>query len=141
MSPRPATTMFIWDDISMPSPQTLSTVLSSALGVLCIASALPFVGIPFPTQSWADYYEAKNQWNSELSGGRLTLKQAGYLGAAVRIVVGAGCIYPPTREVVLVLNGLVVIRGTMLAWRDGRPMWPQWGMLSAVVVCLVLGRL
>ncbi|KAF7325044.1 Major facilitator superfamily transporter [Mycena kentingensis (nom. inval.)] len=123
------------------APRTLSTAVSSTFGALCITSALPFIGIPFPSQSWADYYADKNKWLAELSSGRLTPAQAGYAGALLRVGVGACCIYPPTREAALLLNGAVVCRGTVLAYRDERPMRPQWTMLSAIALCLVLGRL
>ncbi|KAK9416059.1 putative Major facilitator superfamily transporter [Seiridium unicorne] len=119
----------------------VSAVVSTTFGVLCITSALPFVGIPFPSRAWATYYADKNKWLAELSGGRLTPDQAGYTSAALRIAVGACCIYPPTREAALLVNGAIVCRGTMLAYRDGRPMRPQWTMLSAIALCLVLGRL
>jgi hypothetical protein len=119
----------------MPS---LSDLPSLTFGALCIVSALPFVGIPFPTRSWATYYAEKNRWMSQLSGGRLTPGQAGVAGALLRLTVGSACIYPATRLAALLANGAIVSRGTVLALRDGRPMGPQWRMLGAVGVCLVL---
>jgi hypothetical protein len=126
---------------NMRLPALLSNLTAGSFGILCIASALPFVGVPFPTRAWSDYYADKNRWLSQLSGQRLSPAQAGYAGAALRLVSGACCIYPPTREAMLLIYAAIVCRGTMLASRDGRPMAPQWGMLSATVVCLVLGRL
>lgn len=120
---------------------TLSDLTSTTFGSLCITSALPFIGIPFPSKAWATYYADKNRWLSQLSGGHLGPKGAGYAGALLRVVVGAGCIYEPTRLAALLLNGAVVSRGTMVAYRDGRPMRPQWTMLGAVGLCLVLERL
>ncbi|KAI1775307.1 hypothetical protein F4818DRAFT_416241 [Hypoxylon cercidicola] len=116
----------------------LSDVVSITFGGLCIASALPFVGIPFPTRAWATYYADKNIWLSKLSGGRLTPNQAGYASALLRISVGSCCIYQPTRVAALLVNGAVVVRGTMVAHRDGRPMRPQWNMLGAIGLCLLL---
>lgn len=116
-------------------------VASKAFGVLCITSAFPFVGIPIPTRSWATYYAGKNEWLSQLSGRRLNPTQAGYAGALLRIVVGACFLSPTTREAALLFNGAVVCCGTVLAYRDGRPMRPQWTMLGAITLCLVLGRL
>lgn len=126
---------------TMAWTKTLSTVASTTFGALCITSALPFVGIPVPSRAWVTYYADKNIWLSKLSGELLTPTQAGYASAVLRLAVGAGCIYPPTREAALLLNGAVVCRGTMLAYRDGRPMRPQWTMLGAITLCLVLGRL
>jgi hypothetical protein len=125
----------------MATLKNLSNAVSTTFGLLCITSALPFVGIPVPSRSWVTYYADKNKWLSQLSGGRLSPQQAGYAGAVLRLTVGFCCIHPATREAALVLNGLVVCRGTMLAYRDGRPMRPQWTMLGAVALCLVLGRL
>ncbi|XXG99306.1 hypothetical protein Hte_005643 [Hypoxylon texense] len=116
----------------------LSDVVSTTFGGLCIASALPFVGIPFPTRAWAAYYADKNRWLSQLSGGRLTPKQAGYASALLRIGVGSCCVYQPTRVAALLVNGAVVSRGTVVAYRDGRPMRPQWTMLGAIGLCLLL---
>ncbi|KAI1404947.1 hypothetical protein F4819DRAFT_446038 [Hypoxylon fuscum] len=78
---------------------------------------------------------------SQLSGGRLTPKQAGFAGALLRVAVGSCCIYPPTRVAALLVNGAVVSHGTMIAYRDGRPMAPQWTMLGAIGLCLVLEEL
>ncbi|KAI1765516.1 hypothetical protein GGR53DRAFT_489995 [Hypoxylon sp. FL1150] len=114
---------------------------SITFGSLCIASALPFVGIPFPSRTWATYYADKNRWLSQLSGGRLAPDQAGYAGALLRIAVGSCCIYQPTRVAALLINGAVVSRGTMVAYRDGRPMRPQWTMLSTIGLCLLLEML
>ncbi|KAH6658761.1 hypothetical protein BKA67DRAFT_558981 [Truncatella angustata] len=125
----------------MATFRNLPNVVSTAFGLLCITSAIPFIGIPVPTKSWVIYYAEKNKWLSELSGRRLSPKQAGYAGALLRVTVGICCMHPVTREAALVLNGVVVSRGTVLAHRDGRPMSPQWIMLSAIALCLVLGRL
>ncbi|KAI1386459.1 uncharacterized protein F4822DRAFT_431330 [Hypoxylon trugodes] len=121
--------------------QPYSDITSVAFGVLCIASALPFVGVPFPSRAWSTYYADKNRWMSQLSGGRLTPKQAGYAGASLRVAVGSCCIYQPTRVAALLVNGAVVVRGTMVAYRDKRPMRPQWTMLSAIGLCLLLEKL
>ncbi|KAJ7042814.1 hypothetical protein C8F04DRAFT_1175919 [Mycena alexandri] len=120
---------------------TASDIASTTFGALCIASALPFVGVPFPTRGWATYYADKNLYLSQLSGGRLTPRAAGWASAALRIAVGSAAIYPPTREASLIANTAVVVRGTFLAHRDGRPMRPQWTMLGALGLCLLLGRL
>lgn len=86
------------------------------------------------------YYADKSVWLSKVSGGRLTPKEAGYASALLRVMVGTCCVYPPTRDAALLLNGAIVLRGTFLAHRDGRPMQPQWNMLGSVALCLVLGR-
>ncbi|POS72380.1 hypothetical protein DHEL01_v209225 [Diaporthe helianthi] len=129
----------------------LSTAAATVYGGLCIASALPFAGVSVPwvtfrssgdSESWVAYYAEKNAWMARLSGDRLTPRQAGYAGAALRVAVGACCIWgPPVREAALLANTAVVARGTVLAARDGRPMRPQWTMLGAIAVCLVSGRL
>lgn len=130
----------------------LSAAASTTYGVLCIASALPFAGVSVPwarsprpgAGSWVDYYAEKNAWMARLSGGRLTPRQAGYAGAALRVTVGLCCVWgspPAVREAALLANGAVVARGTVLAARDGRPMRPQWTMLGAIALCLLLGRL
>ncbi|KAI1372815.1 hypothetical protein F4677DRAFT_431555 [Hypoxylon crocopeplum] len=118
-----------------------SDLVSTIFGSLCIASALPFVGIPFPTRAWATYYADKSQWISSRSGGRLTPRQAGYASALLRLIVGSACIYPPTRLASLALNGTVVCYGTVSAYRDRRPMRPQWTMLGAMGLCLLLEML
>ena len=127
----------------MPSAnlQTAIETCSALFGTLCILSAAPFAGVPFPNRAAADYYRAKSRWMSAIFGQRLSPVQAGYMGAAVRIVVGAGTIYPPTREAVLLLNGAGVLWGTVRAVRDGRPLIPQFGMLGAVAFLVVLNRL
>ncbi|KAI1751256.1 hypothetical protein F4782DRAFT_200665 [Xylaria castorea] len=117
---------------------TWSDKVSVAFGSLCVISALPLIGIPFPNRAWASYYADKNRWLSQLSKEYLTPNQAGYAAAVLRIAVGLGCIYQPTRIAALLVNGAVVCRGTVVAYRDGRPMPPQWTMLSAVTLCLVL---
>ncbi|KAI0104684.1 hypothetical protein GGR51DRAFT_224977 [Nemania sp. FL0031] len=117
---------------------TWSNIASTTFGSLCVISALPLLGVPFPTRAWASYYADKNRWMSQLSNGRLTPEQAGYAAAGLRIAVGAGCIYPRTRVLALLVNGAVVCRGTMVAYRDGRPMSPQWTMLGAIALCLGL---
>ncbi|KAI1346930.1 hypothetical protein F5Y01DRAFT_296672 [Xylaria sp. FL0043] len=78
---------------------------------------------------------------SQSSKGRLTPNQAGYAAAVLRMAVGVGCIYPPTRFAALLINGAVVCQGTMVAYRDGRPMSPQWTMLGAIALCLALEKL
>ncbi|KAI2602196.1 hypothetical protein GGR54DRAFT_533049 [Hypoxylon sp. NC1633] len=113
-----------------------SDVACATFGLLCIASALPFVGIPFPTRAWATYYAEKSAWMATRSG--LTPKQAGYAGAILRLGVGSACIYPSTRLAALAVNGIVVGYGTVSAYRNGRPMRPQWNMLCAMGFCLVL---
>lgn len=128
----------------------LSTAAATIYGGLCIASAPPFAGVSVPWiqsrrsdgSSWVDYYAEKNAWMARLSGDRLTPRQAGYAGAALRVAVGLCCVWgPPVREAALLANAAVVARGTVLAARDGRPMRPQWTVLGATVLCLVLGRL
>ncbi|KAI0206435.1 hypothetical protein F4808DRAFT_407236 [Astrocystis sublimbata] len=114
---------------------------SGAFDSLCILSALPLIGVPFPSRGWASYYADKNIWISHLSKGYLTPKQAGYTVALLRVAVGLGCVYQPTRVAALLINGAVVTRGTVVAYRDGRPMRPQWTMLGAITWCLVLERL
>lgn len=130
----------------------LSAAAATTYGGLCIASALPFAGVsvsvPWTTSrrsddSWVDYYAEKNAWMARLSGDRLTPRQAGYAGAALRVAVGLCCVWGPraVREAALLANAAVVARGTVLAARDGRPMRPQWTMLGAIALCLLLGRL
>lgn len=127
----------------------LSAAAATVYGGLCIASALPFAGVSIPWvtsrrrgDSWVAYYAEKNAWMARLSGDRLTPRQAGLAGAALRVAVGACCIWgPPVREAALLVNGAIVARGTVLAARDGRPMRPQWTMLGAIGLCLLLGRL
>ncbi|KAL1882807.1 hypothetical protein Daus18300_000445 [Diaporthe australafricana] len=131
----------------------LSTAAATAYGGLCIASALPFAGVRVPVpwttsrrsddDSWVAYYAEKNAWMARLSGDRLTPRQAGCAGAALRITVGLCCIWGTraVRETALLANAAVVARGTVLAARDGRPMRPQWTMLGAIALCLLLGRL
>ncbi|KAI1414430.1 hypothetical protein F5Y13DRAFT_16116 [Hypoxylon sp. FL1857] len=118
--------------------QPWSDIASITFGALCVASALPFVGIPFPNQSWADYYADKNKWLAMRSGGRLTAKQAGHAGALLRLAVGSCCIYPPTRLAALTANGIVVCYGTVAAYQNSRPMRPQWSMLGAMGLCILL---
>ena len=121
--------------------RAVSDIASVTFGSLCIISALPFVGIPFPTRGWADYYADKNQWLSQRSGGRLSPKGAGWVSAALRTAVGCATIYSPTRMGALLFNGAVVVRGTFLARQDNRPMRPQWTMLTAIGLCIVLNFL
>ncbi|KAI3554862.1 hypothetical protein CABS03_08299 [Colletotrichum abscissum] len=125
----------------MTDTSTLSNLASYTFGGLCILSALPFVGIPFPNRRAADYYAGKSEWMSQIFRRRLTPRQAGYFGAALRIAVGAAVIVPEMREPALLFNGAVVTYGTIRAYVDGRPMLPQWGMLAVIAVCLGLGRL
>ncbi|KAI1400941.1 hypothetical protein F4819DRAFT_353169 [Hypoxylon fuscum] len=117
-----------------------SDLVSTTFGAVCIASALPFVGIPSSSRAVA-YYADKNRWMSQLSGGHLTPRQAGFAGALLRVAVGSCCIYPPTRVAALAANGMVVCYGTVAAFRDGRPMRPQWSMLGAMGLCLLLEML
>lgn len=129
----------------------LSTAAATTYGGLCIASALPFAGVSVPwitprrssDDSWADYYAEKNAWMARLSGDRLNPRQAGYAGAALRVAVGLCCVWgqPAVREAALLANAAVVAWGTVLAARDGRPMRPQWTVLGATALCLLLGRL
>lgn len=128
----------------------LSAAAATTYGVLCIASALPFAGVSVPwttsrrsDDSWVNYYAEKNAWMARLSGDRLTPRQAGYAGAALRVAVGLCCVRgpPAVREAALLANAAVVARGTVLAARDGRPMRPQWTVLGATALCLLLGRL
>ncbi|KAI0443158.1 hypothetical protein F4803DRAFT_333567 [Xylaria telfairii] len=131
-----------------PKPQTLSSAMpawsdiaSGTFGSLCVISALPLIGIPFPTREWASYYADKSRWMSRLSKGYLAPGQAAYAAAALRIAVGFGCVYQPTRLTALLANGAVVCWGTLVAYRDSRPMSPQWTMLGAIGLCLVLEKL
>lgn len=118
-----------------------SEAIPVAFGSLCLLSALPFVGVPIPSRAWADYYRGKNEWLSQLSGNRLTPIGAGVCGAMLRIGVGLACINRDTREPTLLINGSIVVGGTIFAYRDGRPMRPQLTMLGAIAVCLLLNRL
>ncbi|KAI1367475.1 hypothetical protein F5Y08DRAFT_67772 [Xylaria arbuscula] len=120
---------------------TWSDKVSGAFGSLCILSALPLLGVPFPSRGWASYYADKNIWMSQLSKGYLTPRGAGCAAALLRIIIGVGCIYQPTRVAALLINGAVVTRGTFVAYRDGRPIRPQWTMLGAIALCLVLEKL
>ncbi|KAG7046769.1 integral membrane protein [Colletotrichum scovillei] len=144
-SNRPHHSVLVNHDIPRPDTMTdtstLSNLASYTFGGLCILSALPFVGIPFPNRRAADYYAGKSEWMSQIFRRRLTPGQAGYFGAALRIAVGAAVIVPETREPALLFNGAVVTYGTVRAFVDGRPMLPQWGMLAAIAICLGLGRL
>lgn len=119
----------------------LVDVITKAFGFFCIVSAFPFIGIPVPSRSSVIYYANKNEWLSKLSGRILSPNQAGYAGALLRIVVGICLLSPATRNGALVFNGVVVSCGTLLAYRDGRPMTSQWLMLGAISLCLVIGRL
>ncbi|KAJ9150202.1 hypothetical protein NKR23_g3809 [Pleurostoma richardsiae] len=105
-------------------------------GAMFILSALPFVSAPFPSRETAEYYKRKNDWNVRLSGGHLTRTQTGFLGAALRVMVGLGVLFSATRQGALLGNGAVVSLGTVLAYRDGRPMVPQLTMLAMVAWCL-----
>ncbi|KAK1456170.1 hypothetical protein CCUS01_10158 [Colletotrichum cuscutae] len=93
----------------MTDTSTLSNLASYTFGGLCILSALPFVGIPFPNRRAADYYAGKSEWMSQIFRRRLTPRQAGYFGAVLRIAVGAAVIVPEIREPALLFNGAVVI--------------------------------
>ncbi|KAJ6457593.1 hypothetical protein C8R45DRAFT_1032646 [Mycena sanguinolenta] len=128
-------------ELAMTSLQTLSKT-SILFSVLCILSAAPFVGIPFPSRAAAEYYRDKSAWMAAtVFGNRITPTQAGYLSSVGRVLIGAGLIYPPTREATLLVNGAIVSCGTVMAIRGGRLLLPQFGMLAAVAWCLVLGRL
>ncbi|KAI1266417.1 hypothetical protein F5Y18DRAFT_381566 [Xylariaceae sp. FL1019] len=116
----------------------ISEAPSVIFGGLCIASALPFIGVPFPSRSAATYYAGKNQWMSQVTGGKLSPRGAGVTGALLRFAIGGCCIHKPTRVGALLANGAVVSYGTVIALRDGRPMIPQFGMLSAIGVCLAI---
>lgn len=123
--------------------QRLGVYLSYTFGSFCILSALPFVGVPFPSQRAATYYThpstGKNEWIASTFGNRITGRQAGYLGATVRILLGAGLISQTFRKPSCTVMGVIVGYGTVLALRDKRPMLPQIGMLSAIAVVWVLG--
>ncbi len=121
--------------------QAFATISNVAFGLVCIGSAAPVLGIPFPKQSTADYYKRKNEWIAQLSGHRLTITQAGVFTACLRLAVGFGVIWPPTREALLLVNGGIVGFGTLLAIRDKRPMIPQWSMLGTVACCFLANRL
>ncbi|KAF7298817.1 Dienelactone hydrolase endo-1,3,1,4-beta-D-glucanase [Mycena indigotica] len=116
--------------LSLVRIHPISTISNSVFGALCMLSAIPFLGIPFPSRAAAEYYATKNHWIAENYG--VTPRQAGYFGAVVRTGVGLGVIYPTTRPLALALNAAIVVRGTALAWRDGRPMLPQYGMLATM---------
>ncbi|KXH54116.1 hypothetical protein CSAL01_09215 [Colletotrichum salicis] len=139
VNPHPVNIHLLRPD-TMPDLSTLSTLSSYTFGGLCVLSGLPFIGIPFPNRRVADYYAGKSEWMSQIFGRRLSPRQAGYFGAALRIAVGAAVVAPETRESALLFNGAVVTYGTIRAYADGRPMLPQWGMLAANAVCLGLGR-
>jgi hypothetical protein len=119
-------------------PRAISNIASYAYATFCILNALPFIGIPFPRQASVEYYKGKNAWNSQLSGGRVTPEQAGVLGAMFRVINGLAVIYPQTRLPAHALVGTVIAYGTILAFRDGRPMIPQFGMLAAIWGCFAL---
>lgn len=121
--------------------QLFANLFAYGFGAMCISTALPFVGIPFPKKETAAYYQRKNEWNAKLSGYRISSGTAGILGATLRVGVGLGVVFPSTREVTLLIKGAIVSVGTVLAYRDGRPMKPQWTMLALVTACLGLGRL
>ena len=53
---------------------TWSDRVSGGFGCLCILSALPLLGIPFPSRGWAFYYADKNIWMLQLTKCYLTLK-------------------------------------------------------------------
>ncbi|KAH8160518.1 hypothetical protein CIB48_g7726 [Xylaria polymorpha] len=120
---------------------TWSDIASGTFGSLCVISVLPLIGISSPTREWASYYADKSRWMSRLSKGYLAPDQAAYASAALRIAVGCGCVYQPTRVAALLVNGAVVCSGTVVAYRDSRPMSPQWTMLGTIGLCLVLEKL
>ncbi|KAI2624083.1 hypothetical protein GGS21DRAFT_493998 [Xylaria nigripes] len=102
---------------------------SGNFGSFCIISALPLLGIPFPTCFWATYYADKSSWISQLSNSLLPPTQAGCAAAILRLIVGIGCIYSHTRLPVLVPSQWRGRGpGTVVALRDRRPMMPQWTM-------------
>ena len=120
---------------------TLSHLAAVSLGAMSILTALPMLGLPFPSRTSAEYYTGKTRWIADLSGNRLTHQQARYASAGLRILAGSCCIFPPTRELTLLGYTAIVVYGTLVAYRDGRPMLPQWGTLAGLGVCLLLGRL
>jgi hypothetical protein len=113
--------------------------LAYAFGAFCILSAPPFIGIPFPSRQASTYYTQKKQHLSELSGKRLTPDQAGYVSAALRILLGFGLISQRYRRLSCMVNGAIVSVGTVVAIRDGRPLMPQVGMLAAIAAVAILG--
>jgi hypothetical protein len=115
-----------------------SDLASYAYATFCFLNALPFIGIPFPRRATVEYYKRKNEWNVKLSGGRLTPEQAGIAGCAFRVLNGLLVIYPPTRLLAHATIGTAIGFGTFLAFRDGRPMIPQFGMLAAIWGCFAL---
>jgi hypothetical protein len=125
------------NDAAMSLPQ-ISSLASYAYATFCLLNALPFIGIPFPRRATVEYYKGKNAWIAKLSGGWLTVEQAGVLGAAFRTLNGLAVLYRPTRLLAHGSVGMGIAYGTYLANRDGRPMIPQFGMLAAIWGCFAL---
>jgi len=121
--------------------QAAAIISAFAFGSLCIASALPFVGVPFPSKQTAEYYRRKSAYMAGLTGNVISVTATGYLGAALRVLVGVAVMRPETRELALAVNGAVVTSGTVLAVKHGRPLLPQFGMLVPMMVVFALGRL
>jgi hypothetical protein len=122
----------------MPPPHILGTYLAYAFGSFCILSAAPFIGIPFRSSRASAYYASKNNRLSDLTGKRISPGQAGYFGAASRIVLGFGLINARFRKPTCAVMGVVIGYGTYLAVRDSRPFMPQCGMLVAIGAVVVL---
>lgn len=120
-------------------PTALGNYLAYTFGAFCILSAPPFIGIPFPTKKAATYYESKTAWMSDLSGGRLSPRQAAFLGASQRVIMGLALISTRWRRPTCALMGVVISYGTYAAIRDGRPLLPQVGMLGALAAVALLG--
>ncbi|KAF2175781.1 hypothetical protein K469DRAFT_701476 [Zopfia rhizophila CBS 207.26] len=118
-----------------------ANISAYAFSALCLLSTLPFIGIPFPRHTSAEYYAQKNIWLASLSPVPISPKTAGYLGAILRIGLGAGLAIGGTaRMSALGVMGSVATVGTVLAWRDERPMGPQWGMLGATAMVWALNK-
>jgi hypothetical protein len=127
----------------LPSPtpkmHPLGNYAAYAFGGLCILSALPLCGIPFPNSEASAYYLSKSQWMSELTGHRLSRTQTGYLAAVMRIALGVGFISFKYRKPACAVMAAIVGPGTVFAIRDGKPLLPQFGMLGAVAAVWILG--
>jgi len=121
--------------------QTAATLSALGFGSLCISSAFPLLGLPFPSKQAVGYYRRKSAWLAELSGHTISITTAGCLAAVLRLVVGACVILPGTREAALLANGGVVAVGTALTIRDRRPLAPQFGMLIPMALVFWLNRL
>lgn len=120
------------------SKEILSHLTAGFLGSFCLLTVPAFLGWPFPTARWKSYYADKSGWMSRLSRGRLSHNQAGIAGAILRLSLGLGILYRPTRIWSCIIMDLVVLPGTYLAVRDGRPLAPQWKMLGLITATLVI---